>query len=121
MATETNGKAIPNTTAKAVAQKSAEKTSADNNVAKPQGGAELRFDAAQVKSSYANFANINSTQEEVVLNFGMDRSWDRTSGERVIELQHRIVMSPFAAKRLAKMMAELVTSYEQKYGQLPNS
>ena len=29
-----------------------------------------------LKSSYANFANANSTREEVVLNFGVNNSWD---------------------------------------------
>ena len=78
----------------------------------------LSFDATAVKSSYANFANINSTREEVVLNLGVDRSWEHAGQQRTVELHHRVMMSPFAAKRLSKMLQELVAGYEAKYGVL---
>ncbi|OGA98400.1 MAG: hypothetical protein A3E25_08315 [Burkholderiales bacterium RIFCSPHIGHO2_12_FULL_69_20] len=69
-----------------------------------------------MKSSYVNFANANSTQEEVVLNFGMNNNWDRMASEVEIDLTHRIVMSPFAAKRLAELLGKLVQQYEGRYG-----
>lgn len=78
----------------------------------------LSFDATAVKSSYANFANINSTREEVVLNLGVDRSWEHAGQQRTVELHHRVMMSPFAAKRLSQMLQELVAGYEAKYGVL---
>jgi hypothetical protein len=65
-----------------------------------------------------NFANANSTQEEVVINFGMNNNWDRMANEVDIELTHRVVMSPFAAKRLAELLNKLVTQYESRYGAL---
>ncbi|WP_295524820.1 DUF3467 domain-containing protein [uncultured Pseudacidovorax sp.] len=71
-----------------------------------------------LKSSYVNFANANSTQEEVVLNFGMNNNWDRMAAEVEIELTHRIVMSPFAAKRLSELLGRLVSQYEGRYGPL---
>lgn len=71
-----------------------------------------------LKSSYANFANANSTREEVVLNFGVNNSWDRAQPEVAIELSHRIMLSPFAAKRLSTMLAQLLAEYEQRYGEL---
>jgi hypothetical protein len=78
----------------------------------------VKWDTRQLKSSYVNFANANSTQEEVVLNFGMNNNWDRHASEVEIELAHRIVMSPFAAKRLAELLGKLVSQYEQRYGVL---
>ena len=78
----------------------------------------VRWNVDHLKSSYVNFANANSTQEEVVLNFGMNDSWDRGASEVAIELTHRIVMSPFAAKRLAELMNKLVTQYESRYGKM---
>ena len=54
----------------------------------------------------------------MVINFGMNNNWDRVGGEVDIELTHRIVMSPFAAKRLAELMAKLVAQYESRYGAL---
>ena len=72
----------------------------------------------QLKSSYVNFANANSTKEEVVLNFGMNTSWDRASPEMEIELVHRLVMSPFAAQRLAELLTKLMAEYKTRYGEL---
>jgi len=54
----------------------------------------------------------------VVLNFGMNTSWDRASTEMEIELAHRIVMSPHAAQRLADLLAKLMTEYKSRYGEL---
>ena len=51
----------------------------------------MNWNTSQLKSSYVNFANANSTQEEVVLNFGMNNNWDRMASEVEIELTHRIV------------------------------
>ena len=78
----------------------------------------VKWHVDQLKSSYVNFANANSTQEEVVINFGMNNNWDRMANEVDIELTHRVVMSPFAAKRLAELLNKLVTQYESRYGAL---
>jgi len=79
-------------------------------------GPKVKWNVEHLKSSYVNFANANSTQEEVVLNFGMNNNWDRMASEVEIELTHRIVMSPFAAKRLAELLGKLVAQYEGRYG-----
>jgi hypothetical protein len=78
----------------------------------------VKWNTENLRSSYVNFANANSTKEEVVLNFGMNNTWDRVSPEVEIELAHRIVMSPFAAKRLAELLGKLITEYETRYGEL---
>lgn len=81
-------------------------------------GQRVKWNVQNLKSSYVNFANANSTKEEVVLNFGLNASWDRTQPEMDIELGHRLVMSPFAAKRLAELLARLMDEYETRYGPL---
>lgn len=81
-------------------------------------GQKVKWNADHLKSSYVNFANASSTQEEVVLNFGMNNNWDRMASEVEIDLTHRIVMSPFAAKRLADLLGKLVSQYEARYGPL---
>lgn len=83
-----------------------------------QGGAKVRFNSANLKSSYANFCNATSTREEVVLNFGVSNNWDRTPQDMEIELAHRIVLSPFAAKRLNTLLQKLMSEYEARYGEL---
>jgi len=79
----------------------------------------VKWNTAGIKSSYANFANANSSREELVINFGMNQNWDRSDNvEYEIELSHRIAMSPFAAKRLALLLNNLITEYEKRYGEL---
>ncbi len=80
--------------------------------------AKMRFNSANLKSSYANFCNATSTREEVVLNFGVSHNWERTPRDMEIELSHRIVLSPFAAKRLHTLLAKLMSEYEARYGEL---
>jgi hypothetical protein len=78
----------------------------------------IKWNTEGLKSSYVNFANANSTREEVVLNFGLNNSWDRSQPEVEVELAHRLVMSPFAAKRLAELLTKLIAEYEGRYGDL---
>lgn len=81
--------------------------------------APIKWETANLQSSYANFCNANSTREEVVLNFGVNKSWERgPKSELAIELNHRIVLSPFAAKRLAQLLEKLMKEYESRYGAL---
>ncbi len=89
------------------------------NVQQTQRAA-VKWDTTNLRSSYANFCNANSTREEVVLNFGVNKTWERGPQDALdIELNHRIVLSPFAAKRLAELMQQLLKEYEARYGALP--
>ena len=81
-------------------------------------GARVRWKTDNVKSSYANFCNASSTREEVVLNFGVSHDWERQPQDMEIELSHRVVLSPFAAKRLAQLLGKLIAEYETRYGEL---
>ena len=81
-------------------------------------GPTVRWDDSQMQTSYANACNVVSTREEVVLNFGVSHDWERQPQDMEIELQHRIVLSPFAAKRLSQLLAKLVGEYESRYGEL---
>lgn len=80
--------------------------------------ARVNWKLDHLKSSYVNFASANSTKEEVVINFGMNNSWDRSGPDLEIDLQHRIVMSPFAARRLAELLTRLMAEYEARHGAL---
>ena len=78
----------------------------------------LRFDTTGIKSSYCNVCNATSTREEVVLNFGLNKTWDVAGADLQVQLEHRIILSPFAAKRLQQMLTQLMTEHEARYGQL---
>jgi hypothetical protein len=78
----------------------------------------IKWDDSNMKSSYANVCNVTSTREEVVLLFGMNQAWNRGQKEVTIQLTDRIVISPFAAKRLSLLLGNVVTEYEKRFGTL---
>ena len=87
--------------------------------ARPAGQPTIRWDDSTLKSSYANFCNVSSTREEVVLVFGINQAWERGQTEVKIQLTDRIILSPFAAKRLATLLTNLLREYEARFGSLP--
>ncbi|MWB76884.1 DUF3467 domain-containing protein [Pseudooceanicola sp. 216_PA32_1] len=84
----------------------------------PEDNRRVRLDTSQLKSSYCNVCNATSTREEVVLNFGLNQSWDRADGELDIQLHHRVILSPHAAAKLKSVLDELMSEYEGRYGKL---
>lgn len=80
--------------------------------------ARIRWNTENLKSSYANVCNVTSTREEVVLNFGINQAWERGQPDMEIQLTNRIILSPFAAKRLVLMLNRLMAEYESRYGEL---
>ena len=96
-------------------------TAAPTPAPRPGKRQTLRFRTENLKSSYCNMCNATSTRVEVVLNFGLNQNWDQpTAQPEVLEvdLQHRVVLSPFAAKRLSEALGKLVADYEARYGKL---
>ena len=78
----------------------------------------IRWDDSNLKSSYANVCNVSSTREEVVLVFGINHAWERGQSEVQVHLSDRIILSPFAAKRLASLLTSVVREYESRFGEL---
>ncbi|MGH8746878.1 MAG: DUF3467 domain-containing protein [Burkholderiales bacterium] len=78
----------------------------------------IKWDDSNMKSSYANVCNVTSTREEVVLLFGMNQAWNRGQKEVTIQLTDRIIISPFAAKRLSLLLGNVMTEYEKRFGTL---
>ena len=74
--------------------------------------------STNLKSSYCNMCSTNSTREEVVLNFGINEDWDRGLQDPVLSLEHRIILSPHLAKRLAQLVNKAIEDYEARYGSL---
>ena len=57
-------------------------------------------------------------REQFVLLFGMNQAWNPNQKELTVQLSDRIVMSPFAAKRLALLLNNVLREYEAKHGTL---
>jgi hypothetical protein len=81
-------------------------------------GMKIKWDDSSMKSAYANVCNITSTREEVVLLFGMNQAWNRGQKEVTIQLTDRIVISPYAAKRMSMLLDNVVKEYEKRFGPL---
>ena len=82
------------------------------------GGTKIKWDDTNMKSSYANVCNVTSTREEVVMLFGMNQAWNRGQKEVTIQLTDRIVISPYAAKRLGMLLGEVAKEYVSRFGAL---
>ena len=98
----------------------AQSKTAEGTAAAPKGqeGTRIKWDDSNMKSSYANVCNITSTREEVVLLFGMNQAWNRGQKEVTIQLTDRIVISPYAAKRMSMLLDNVVKEYEKRFGPL---
>lgn len=81
-------------------------------------GARIKWDDSAMKSSYANVCNVTSTREEVVMLFGINQAWNRGQKEVTIQLTDRIIVSPYAAKRLVMLLDGVVKEYEKRFGAL---
>lgn len=84
----------------------------------PDAKPSIRLNTTNLKSSYCNVCNATSTREEVVLNFGLNESWDQGVKELEVQLSHRIIMSPQAAKRLQELLVQLIEEHQLRYGKL---
>jgi len=78
----------------------------------------VQFDVSNLQSSYANVCNVSSTREEVVLAFGVNNVWERGQANIQVLLANRIVLNPYAAKRLAAVLNRVMAEYESKFGTL---
>jgi hypothetical protein len=78
----------------------------------------VRWEDSNLQNTYANVCNVLSTREEFLLLFGINQAWERGQDEITIQLTDRIILSPFAAKRLSQLLAEVVKQYEARFGAL---
>lgn len=85
---------------------------------KKTNGPTIRWDDSKMRSVYANVCNVSSTREEVTLLFGTNQAWRAGQQEVGIELTDRVILSPFAAKRLALLLSGVVGEYEKRFGTL---
>ena len=91
---------------------------AETAPSKATEGTKIKWDDSNMKSSYANVCNVTSTREEVVMLFGMNQAWNRGQKEVTIQLTDRIVISPYAAKRMSMLLDSVVKEYEKRFGAL---
>src|SRR5689334_15758474 len=80
----------------------------------------VNWDDSQMRTSYANVVNASSTREEVTLFFGTNLTWNPGEAREFhVRLNDRVVLSPFAAKRLWILVGAMLKEYETRFGPLP--
>jgi hypothetical protein len=48
----------------------------------------------------------------------LNQAWERESRKMQVQLTNRIILSPFAAKRLAMLLPAVMQQYEARYGSI---
>jgi hypothetical protein len=71
-----------------------------------------------MQTHYANVCNASCTREEVTMLFGTNQAWRPAQRDLTVQLSNRIVLSPFAAKRLALLLDATLKRYEASFGEI---
>ena len=78
----------------------------------------VKWDDSGMKSIYANVCNVTSTREEMTLYFGTNQTIYTGQDEVTVQLSDRVILNPYAAKRLLLLLNNVVGEYEKRYGTL---
>lgn len=77
------------------------------------------WDDSNMATAFANVINVLTTREEFTLLFGTNQTWNSlNSRDLTVRLSNRVVLSPYAAKRLATLLNVRVQEYESRFGTL---
>jgi lysophospholipase L1-like esterase len=78
----------------------------------------VTWDDSKMRTAYANVCNVMGTREEIMLLFGANQAWQGGQKEIRVLLSDRVVLNPFAAKRLYRMLEQGLKEYEGRFGEL---
>jgi len=78
----------------------------------------IMWDDSRMNTSYANVCNVLGSREEITLLFGANQAWHAGQKEVKVLLSDRVVLNPYAAKRLAGLLDRVLKEYETRWGQL---
>lgn len=81
---------------------------------------QLRIDESKMSTSYANTIRTSTTQDEVVLDFGMNLPMQGPDNKPmlVFNVGSRVIMNWAGAKRLAISLGQVIRQYEEKFGEI---
>ena len=89
----------------------------DVSIAEQVVSTKLTWDDSKMVTTFANVVNVLVTREELTLLFGINQTWNATQAkELVVQLSNRIVLTPYAAKRLLTLLAARIHDYETRIG-----
>lgn len=77
----------------------------------------LPVDESNAISCYANFCRVTGTPEELIVDFGMN-SQPMGTGDKPVEINQRIVLNFYTAKRLLHALHVSVQRHEDVFGDI---
>jgi hypothetical protein len=77
--------------------------------------AEVVLDDREAPTAYANFARVNTTPEEVIIDFALNPNPFRT-GKQEVKVNHRLIMNYYTAKRLCSVLVATLQRLEATFG-----
>ena len=87
------------------------------SAAADQQQVQLQIDDSQAETTYSSTVRVSGTAEEINLDFAGPI---RPTGPKAatLKIEQRVILNPWAAKRLAVALGQAVQRYEQSYGPL---
>lgn len=81
---------------------------------------QLRIDESKMNSTYANTIRTSTTQDEVVLDFGMNLPMQAENNQPALlfSVGSRVIMNWPGAKRLAISLSQVIRQYEERNGEI---
>src|SRR5580698_6999308 len=85
----------------------------------PPRAATVQWIDKNMTTHFANVVNVQSTREQVDLFFGTNQTWNVAGSNQVaVDLSNRIILTPYAAKRLWTVLGGVLREYETRHGTL---
>lgn len=79
----------------------------------------IEWNDETMQTTFANVVNIRGTREQVEFFYGTNRTWDvQRDGPVRVDLTNRIIMTPYAAKRMHRILSGVLKEYEARHGVL---
>jgi len=97
------------------------------NQAQQQTGKQVRLkvDHTGMGTTYANAFKTNATSEEVIVDLGLNMvvpnqqaAAGDVAGDILFQVNNRLILNYYTAKRLALSLGQIVRGYEEKFGEL---
>ena len=85
---------------------------------KPAGEAQqvkIQLDDSGLRASYSNFCRVTGTPEEVIIDFSLNPN-PYTQQDQTIQIDQRLVLNHYTAKRLFAALQQTIMRHEQNFG-----
>ncbi len=94
-------------------------TKDDSEAGQDRKQSTVAWNDTAMQTTFANVVNIQGTREQVEVFYGTNRTWDvNNDGPVRVDLTNRVIMTPYAAKRMHQILTGVLREYEARHGVL---